>query len=241
MTWANRLRFGAGIAVVTLIATFGIVVFNQRQHRVDSLSAAIMAVEHPVGIDYSGIVTEVYVGVGDEVAEGDPLIVLNSAALERDIADGLVSEDRSGVDPSGELTVVASVAGVITDLDVGAGSYAWQGSPVATISERDTLFVEADYLVSGIDFGRIEEIAVVDITLPDTTMLEGQVVGMDVEKAGSESLITLRVASGQLDWGAVADLVRPGTPVLATLNLRDDGFLAGTGDMLSTLVHRIGL
>ena len=241
MTWANRLRFGAGILVVALIATLGIVVFNQRQHRIDSLSAAIMAIEHPVGIDYSGIVTAMYVSVGDVVEEGDPLMTLNSAALERDIADGLVSEDRNGVDPSGELTVVASVPGAITDLDVGTGSYAWQGVPIGVISEQDSLYVEADYLVSTVDFGRIEDVARVEIMLPDSTMLEGQVAGFDAEKAGSESLITLRVSSEQLDWGAVADLVQPGTPVLATVNLRDDGFLAGTGDMLSTLVHRIGL
>ncbi len=241
MTWSNRLRFGIGIFAVVLIALIGIVVFNQRQHRIDSLSAAILAVEHPVGIDYSGIVTEVFVDVGDVVEEGEPLMVLNSAALERDIADGLVSEDRNGVDPSGELTVVASIGGVITSLDVGEGSYAWQGSPVGVIAEEDSLYVEADYLVSTIDFARIEDIARVDITLPDSTMLEGEIDRIDAEKAGAESLITLRVASNDLEWGAVADLVQPGTPVLATVNLRDDGILAGTGDMLSTLVHRIGL
>lgn len=241
MSWSNRLRFGAGVLAVLLVAGLGIVVFNQRQHRVDSLSASIAAVEHQVGTDYSGIVVQVDVKLGDTVAVGDPLMVISSAALEHDVADGLVSADRVGVDPDGFLTVYASVDGVVTDLEVGAGGYAWQGAPVATISERDTLYIEADYLVSTIDFGRIDDVARVDIRLPDSTVLEGYVQAMDVERAGTESLVTLEIVSADLDWGAVAGLVEPGTPVLATLGLRDDGVLAGTGDMLSTLVHRIGL
>lgn len=44
-----------------------------------------------------------------------------------------------------------------------------------------------------------------------------------------------------LTWAAVPDLVQPGAQALATSDLRDDGILAGTGDMLGTLVHRVGL
>ncbi|WP_062383700.1 HlyD family efflux transporter periplasmic adaptor subunit [Demequina iriomotensis] len=241
MSWMNRFRFGLGLVAVLLIGLFGTVVFNQREHRVDSLSGSIRAVEHPVGTDYGGLVTQVYVGVGDVVEPGDPLLVISSTTLERDIAEGLVKTGRGGVSKEGTLTVSASVPGVITELPVGRGSYAWQGSPVATISEQDTLYVQADYLVSTLDFGRITDVAQVDIRLPDSTVLTGQVAAMDVEEAGDQSLVTLRVSSDDLVWGSVDELVEPGTPVLSTLHLRDDGFLAGPGDALSSLIHQIGL
>ncbi|WP_062303151.1 HlyD family efflux transporter periplasmic adaptor subunit [Demequina subtropica] len=241
MSWINRMRFGLGLVGVLLIGLVGTVIFNQREHRVDSISASIHAIEHPVGTDYGGLVSELHVAVGDVVAIGDPLLVITSTALERDLAEGLLTAGRGGISKDGTLTVRASVPGIVTALPVGQGSYAWQGSPVATISEMNTLYVQADYLVSTLDFGRITDVAQVDIRLPDSTVLTGQVSAMDVEEAGDQSLVTIRVASDELAWGSADDLVEPGTPVLTTLHLRDDGILAGPGDMLSSLAHRIGL
>ncbi len=241
MLWTNKLRFGLGLLAVLLIGAAATVIFNQREHRIDSITGMIQAVEHPIGTDYAGLVTEVYVVLGDEVQEGDPLMTISSTSLERDIAEGLIDTSDKDVTADGTLTILASVPGVVTEVGVASGSYAWQGAPVATISETDTLYVTSDFLVNRLDFGRIPDVESVDITLPDATVVTGMLETFDVAQAGSDSLVTAKISSDELDWGTVHGLVAPGTPVLSTLNLADSGILAGVGDMLSSFVHRIGL
>ncbi|MDN4471422.1 biotin/lipoyl-binding protein [Demequina zhanjiangensis] len=241
MSWMNKLRFGLGLLAVVLIGAAATVVFNQREHRIDSIAGMIQAVEHPIGTDYAGLVTAVFVSLGDEVEVGDPLMTISSTSLERDIADGLIDASDGDVTPEGTLTVLASVDGIVTEVGVASGSYAWQGAPVATISETDTLFVTSDFLVNRLDFGRIPDVEYVEITLPDATVVTGMLETFDVEQAGPDSLVTATISSTELDWGTVHGLVAPGTPVLSTLNLADSGIMAGVGDMLSSFVHRIGL
>ncbi|WP_062200638.1 HlyD family efflux transporter periplasmic adaptor subunit [Demequina salsinemoris] len=241
MLLTNQVRFALGLAVVLLIGALSTVVFNQREHRLDSVTGSIQAVEHPVGTDYAGIVTTTYVAQGDEVSVGDPLMQISSTTLERDVAEGLVDVEDGLVSAEGDLTIVASVDGIVTDIAVNAGSYAWQGSPVATISEEDTLYVTSDFQVNRLDFDRIPAVESVDITLPDDTIITGTLEDFTVEQAGDYSTVTGIISSNDLDWGSVNGLVAPGTPVLSTLNLEDSSILAGVGDMLQQFVHRIGL
>ncbi len=241
MAWTNQLRFALGVVVVLLIGAIATVIFNQREHRLDSVTGEILAVEHPVGTDYAGIVTATFVAEGDEVETGDPLMQISSTTLERDVADGLVDVEEGMVTADGIITIIASVDGIVTDLAVATGSYAWQGSPVATVSEKDTLYVTSDFQVNRLDFGRIPSVESVDITLPDDTIVVGAFEDFTVEQAGEYSTVTATISSEELEWGTVNGLVAPGTPVLSTMNLEDTGIFAGVGDMLQQFVHRIGL
>ncbi|WP_084124680.1 HlyD family efflux transporter periplasmic adaptor subunit [Demequina sp. NBRC 110054] len=241
MLLTNQLRFALGLVVVLLIGAIATVVFNQREHRLDSVTGSIQAVEHPVGTDYAGIVTATFIAKGDEVSAGDALMQISSTTLERDVAEGLVDAEDGLVTADGVITIVASVDGIVTDVAVNAGSYAWQGSPVATISERDTLYVTSDFQVNRLDFDRIPHVESVDITLPDDTIITGMLEDFTVEQAGDYSTVTGVITSDELGWGDVNGLVVPGTPVLSTMNLEDSGLLSGVGDMLQQFVHRIGL
>jgi hypothetical protein len=51
----------------------------------------------------------------------------------------------------------------------------------------------------------------------------------------------VRVDSPELTKGDLGDLTKPGTPVVATLQLQDDGPLAGVSDLAFDFLRQIGL
>ena len=173
MTWTNRFKFSFGLIVVFAIVGVATLVFNQRQLRVDSETATIAASTVQVVTDYPGFITEVLVEDGDQVAVGDPVFTLQSLQLERDAAAGLVSSDREGASPDGALTVFSSADGVISDVPGEVGTYAQPGAPLADVDETGTLFIEAEFQLSPLDFGRIGDNATVEYVLPNQQVLTG--------------------------------------------------------------------
>jgi multidrug resistance efflux pump len=241
MTWTNRFKFSFGLIAVFAIVGVATLVFNQRQLRVDSETATIAASTVQVVSDYPGFITEVLVEEGDRVAVGDPLFTLQSLQLERDATAGVASSKRAGASPDGTLAVFAAADGVISDVLVEVGAYTQPGAALADVDETDTLFVQAQFQLTPLDFGRIADEATVEYVLPNQQVLTGAVSTLDVETVDGEAVATIHVDSAGLVWGDEQGLIQPGTPVEATLYLRDDGPLAGVSDRFKTLLHRIGL
>lgn len=241
MTWTNRFKFSLGLIVVFAIVGAATLVFNQRQLRVESDTATIAASTVQVVTDYPGFITAVLVKKGDQVAVGDPLFTIQSLQLQRDAAAGIVPDTRVGASADGVLTVAATSAGIVSDVPVEVGAYAQPGTALASIDEAGTLFVEAQFKLSPLDFGRIQDNATVEYVLPNQQVLTGTVSKLDVQTVDGEAVATLHVDSAGLVWGDQLGLIQPGTPVTATLYLRDDGPLAGVSDKLKSFMHKVGL
>lgn len=240
MTWANRLKLLFGVLLVFVIVAAATLVFNQRQTKVLSDSAQIVAQRYEVGTDYGGLVLERYVDEGDAVTEGDRLYEIESLALARDIEQGFVSTDAVAIATDGTIVVRASVDGTVSDMAVDAGGYATSGGVVATIDRAGTLFVEAEFVLTPRDFGRIEESATVELRLPDGRTLTGAAADIEVRTVDGDAHVTVRIESDELVAGNDG-LVQPGTPLDATLHLRDDGPLAGVTDAVGDLARKVGL
>ncbi len=241
MTWANRFKLAFGILAVLVLVAAATVVFNQRQSQVLSSTAQIDADHYDVGTDYGGLVIERHVDEGDAVVAGERLLTIESPMLLRDIEQGIVPEDLTSVADDGTLVVRASVDGTVSALDIDAGGYASSGGVVATIDGAGTLDVEAEFVLTPRDFGRIPDQALVDLRLPDGTEFAGTVTDISVTTVDGEAHVTARISSDALTEGDRNGLVRPGTPLEATLHLRDDGPLAGATDALSDLARKVGL
>ena len=241
MTWANRFKLMLGLVVVLLIVAAATIVFNQRQTQVLSATAQIEAEHYDVGTDYGGLVIDRYVDEGDTVTAGQRLYAIESPMLLRDIEQGTVPSDLTSVAADGTLVVRASVDGTVASLDVDAGGYASSGGVVATIDGDDTLYVEAEFLLSPRDFGRVPDRAAVDLRLPDGSTLAGTIMDFEVETVEGDAHVTARIESEALAADTANGLVRPGTPLEATLHLTDDGPLAGATDALADLARKVGL
>jgi len=243
MTWANRFKLFVGLVAVVGIVSVLTLVFNQRQAQVMSASASIQAAEYPVGSDYGGTVLDRLVDDGDHVRAGQALFTLQSPTLQADLAEGLVTVDSVAysVADDGVLTLTASVDGTLTDITTERGSFVQAGQVLAVIDKTGSLFVSADFVLTSGDYARIEPGAAVDIVLPNQTRVAGTMDTLDVQTADGQAETTARVVSPDLVDGAANGLIAPGTPVTATIALRDDGLLAGASDGLFSFLRTIGL
>ena len=243
MTWGNRFRLLLGlVVVVALVATFTLV-FNQRQQQATSTSATIGADSYPVGTDYGGIVTRQYVQAGDSVTKGEKLFDVQSLRLQQDVAAGLVSATSSAypVSRDGTATLVATVSGRIATIDVEQGAFAQAGAVLAHIDRTGSLYVKADFTLTARDYARISDGAAVQVLLPNQRAVQGTVGTIEVQTVNGSAQSTIHVVSTQLVEGSDNGLVSPGTPVVATLQLRDDGILSGPSDAFADLLRKIGL
>jgi len=243
MTWTNRFKLVAGILSVLVVVSGLTVVFNQRQSQVASSSASIEAKRYPVGIDYGGTVTTADVENGDRVKAGDTLFTLQSPSLEADLAQGLFKPQTVAytVGDDGLVTLTAAVAGTVSDLSTESGSFVQAGQVLANIDASGSLFVTAEYELSARDYARVEEGADVDILLPNQQIVSGTVTSIDVETTNGKAESTVLVQSEGLVDGSYNGLVKRGTPVTATLLLRDDGVFAGVQDGMQDFMRKIGV
>jgi multidrug efflux pump subunit AcrA (membrane-fusion protein) len=243
MSGKSVLKLVVGLIVIFAIVGALTVVFNQRQNEVTSSTASIESEQYPVGIDYGGTVTGKYVTQGERVAKGQRLFVLQSPSLQSDLAKGLVNPKTISysVTRAGIITLTAAVAGTVTNIKTQTGSFVQAGQVLATIDRAGSLFVSAQYLLTAREYARIADGARVSILLPNQVAIPGRVGTAEVQTAGGEAKSTLRVVSDGLVDGEYNDLVTTGTPVQATLSLRDDGVLAGVSDGWNAFMQKIGL
>jgi len=243
MTWTNRLRLLGGVIAIFLLVSVLALVFNQRQTQAASLTATIDADTYEVGAAYGGTVTKQYVVKGDSVDKGQKLFTVQSVPLQQDLANGLQISSSPAYDVNtdkGTLTYKATVAGQVSELEAKLGNALGSGEPFAKISVTGSQFVDARYLLTPRDYERVEEGAPVSILLPNNSNIEGTVTTIKVATDGSQARTEVRVDSDALK-SDLGDLAKPGTPVVATLQLRDDGPLAGVSDMVVDFLRQIGL
>lgn len=241
MTWSNRLKLTAGTLVILLIVTSATYIFSRRQAQAVSVSSAIVAESYGVGADYPGLVVHRYVDPGDTVTENQELFTIQSLQVARDVATGALDTNRNDVSDSGELVVRSAVAGTVQSIDVNEGGYVSSGVVLATIDRTNTLSATAEFVLAPRDFGRIEQSASVDLTLPNQRKVHGTVTDIKVQTVNGQAHVTATVATDGLIDGDDNGLIRVGTPLEARLHLRDDGPLAGMNDAITSLIRQIGL
>lgn len=244
MTWINRLRLFGGLLGVVLLVFALTLIFNQRQTQAASLTATVGADQYAVGAAYGGTVTKQYVKEGDSVKKGQKLFTIQSVSLQQDLSNGLEISNSDAYDvdtKAATLTYRATVEGQVSELKAKLGNALGNGQEFAKISVTKSQFVEAEYLLSPRDYERVREGAAVSILLPNNQSVGGTVSTVQVATDSGQARTSVRVDSPTLKDAALGDLTKPGTPVVATLQLRDDGPLAGVSDMTFDFLRQIGL
>lgn len=241
MTWKTRFSMFFGLIAVTALVLALTVAFSHRKGETEASSASIDAIEYPVGADYPGTVIEQFVVPGDTVAAGDPVARIQSTQLMRDLDDDIEvpDSDVSTVNDDGTLTVRSSVDGLVDEVLVPQGGYAGGGSVVATITALDSLFVSAEFLLDPRDFERVEQGALVEVVLPNDGTLAGAVESLEVETDEGTARTTVEVAIESASFAEQGGLMAPGTPVEATLQLRNDDLLASMVSELRAVISDV--
>ncbi|MBX9471091.1 HlyD family efflux transporter periplasmic adaptor subunit [Microcella sp.] len=238
MTWSTRFRLFFGtILVVALVAALT-VALSQRKGEATATSAQIDAVNYGVGSDYPGPVVEQFVSRGDLVNPGDPIATIQSNDLLRDLNDDLVvqSTEVYRVNADGTLTVTSAVTGIVLDVEVPQGAYAPAGASIASIAATETLSVTAEFRLTPTDFARIYEGAQVVVALPDGTQLIGEAGPVETTTADGDAIAVVTVLIDQRQFDELDNFILPGTPVNATMDLRNDDALAAFTDAVREFI-----
>lgn len=238
MTWSTRFRLFFGTLLVIALVGVLTIALSQRKGESTASSASIDAVTYEVGTDYAGAVVEQFVVRGDIVNAGDPIATIQSNDLVRDLNDDIIvrSSEVFRVNTDGTLTVTSAVTGIVLSVDVPQGSYAAAGAAVATIAAVDTLFVSAEFELSTADFARIVEGAPVAITMPDGARLAGTVGPVETTTVEGSALATVAVVIDAEQFADQGGFILPGTPVTATMALRNDDMLANVTGLVRTVI-----
>jgi len=223
MTWRKRIGLALGLLSVVVLAAGLTMYLNSTNGKVAGKSASLVAEDYPVGTDYSGTITEQYVHTGDQVTAGQPLFDVQSAALERDLAQGLVNKDNltHEVKNDNTLVITATNAGQIDTLSYAKGAFVPANSTIATVQQAGSMYVEADFLLTAKDYARVPAQATLDITLPNNQNITAQVSQIKVSTENGEARTIVKAYSPDLANGT--GLFAVGTPVQATLHLSNDG------------------
>ena len=247
MTWSNRFRLYGGLIVVIALVAALTLVFNQRRSQALSLTAHVVADQVTVGAQFGGVVVDQKVAAGDTVDKGDSLytVVVPRTVGNAGEAVAAVAPVRNAayvVDPKkSTVTYRALTTGVLTDVQSTEGGFVQSGAALATItavgrSTRSPSSGSRRATTAGCETG-----AHVDLLLPDNRTVPGEVrarVG-DHRRRGGPDQVT--ISSDALRDAANAKLTAPGTPLSATLSLRDDGPLAGPTDAMVDFLRKIGV
>ncbi|GAA1953073.1 HlyD family efflux transporter periplasmic adaptor subunit [Microbacterium deminutum] len=244
MTWINRLRLLGGLLVVLLIVGAATIILNQRESQVASTSASIKALSYSIGSDYAGIVVEQSVKQGDKVAQGDPIMTIQSPTLTQALSSTTIKVPTSSaytVTKDGMLALLATEGGVISKIDASVGGFVGAGQPLATVDRGEGMFVTAQFRLQPYNFARVEKGARVEIILPDHSRVEGKVTDIRVSTVNGQADADLTIASSGLVMGAAGGLVASGTPVTAMLHLKQEGPLAGLKSAWLQFLEQIGV
>jgi hypothetical protein len=244
MTWTNRLRLLAGLVGVLVLVAVLTVVYNQRQTRAQSLTGTISTDAYDVGAGYGGTVVKQYVKANDTVKVGDKLFTMQSPALQADVANKVKVKDTEAYNVNtkkGTVTYKATVAGQVDQLGAALGTTLTGGQSFAHITVLGSQYVDAQFLLTPRDYERVLVGAHVSVLLPNNQKVDGTVSTIKVATEQGNAATKIRVDSPELANPDLSTLTRSGTPVVATVSLRDDGPLAGTSDAMFAFLRQIGL
>ena len=244
MTWTNRLRLLGGLLGVFALVAVLTLVFNHRQTQAQSLTATIGTDAYDVGAGYGGTVLKQYVKEDDSVAVGDKLFTMQSVEMQQDVANKVKVKSTDAYDVNtkkGTVTYKATVAGQVDQIGAKLGTTLTGGQSFARITVTGSQYVEAQYLLTPRDYERVEIGAPVSILLPDNHKLAGTVSTIKVDTQQGSAAARIRVDSPELANVDLSTMTKTGTPVIATVRLRDDGPLAGVNDAAVDFIRKIGL
>jgi len=228
MTVVRRFRLALGILVVLLVAAYLTMLLNARNGRVEGRSASLAAENYPVGTDYSGTVSAQLVQVGDEVAVGQPMFELQSATLVRDLSQGLIDPAQVPyrIKDGNTMVVTATDQGRVEGVSYAVGSFVPANSELATVQRAGSLFVEAEFVLTAPDYARLPPNATIDVLLPNNETVRAQAGRVRVSTENGEARTVVQAFSPELGDATADGLFAVGSPVEATLHLRNDGLVS---------------
>ena len=169
-----RKFFNLMIGILVLVASCaGIIVYENNAFATVGASSAILVLPtFTVGSEFTGLITEQDVNVGDPVTVGQPLFELKSDQATAELASGQLTAGNMNytLAPDGGLLIVARQTGILTAISSLKGSFVTAGSSVATITGTTGASVRSNFELSGPEYAKIQPTTSVEVTIGGNVM-----------------------------------------------------------------------
>lgn len=232
--WARiKLLLGA-VTIVGLVAALTMHM-NKQMSTVHDVTATLRSQEYTVGTDYSGVLARQFVQAGDHVEAGQPIAVVKSNLLGRDITNGLVAPETSPYEIRGNNTLVlrATSPGTITAAPFIKGAFIPENTQLAHVQVQDTTFVDAQFRLSAQEYAQIRNADRVTVTLPNKDQVTATISAVSVRTTGGRAQTRVTATAPRL---ADDSLFTAGTPVDVRVQLPRDGLVTSLTDAATGLL-----
>ncbi len=235
MNFLTRLKYLVGILLVVGAVAALALSMNHRISTVHDVSATVRTDDYTVGTPYAGTVVARKVDVGDQVGKGDPLFVVRSTELAREIEKDAIEPEKSPYDIRGGSKVVirATSAGKVSEVQPIEGAYVAANSTLAQVQEQGTSYVQADFRLTPKQYALMRGADDVTVRLPDERSVRAEIDRIGVRTDGASAATRLRVVSPDLNNRG---LFASGTPVDVDVTLRRDGLGESLRSLLAGLL-----
>jgi hypothetical protein len=227
MKLGARLRLFFGIIfVIALVATLTLIL-SASMSTSNSVKASLAAQARSVGTDYPGLVVKQNVEEGQTVEEGDVLFEIDSQALKQSLDNGAVEADNLNVTinpDNNNIELRAANSGIVDEILFSEGAYIPANSVVATIYVVDSLYVNARFQLSPPDYARIDKNEPLELLFPDNTKKNAEITSVNLEKSENEETVDTVIVAKIKDADMDDFRFSVGTPVDATLQLRQEAW-----------------
>ncbi len=210
------------ITGVTLLVLFAVAIYFYQDTRNNikiSKESRIGAKSYVLSLDYSGLITKSFVKQGDFVRKGDALAYVKSSTLMADLnGKKIVKEDLTfELSENNEVIIQATQNGVIDQVYFLDGSNVAANQTIFKITANQAPFVISGYNLSRDDFQRLKKNSRLQITLPNSSLVDSQIQQITVDDVAMNIGPTVPVT--------IISAIEPdrnlliGSPVTATLHL----------------------
>ncbi len=224
MSFLTRLKYLFGLLLVVAAVAALTLSMNDRISTVHDVSATVRTHEYGVATPYPGIVVKRNVDVGDHVRKGQPLFVVQSSQLARDIANHALKPKKSPYDirDGSKVVIRATSAGKVSEVHPIHGASVVANQTLARVQEKGTSFVQADFRLTPKEYALMRRAKQVTVRLPDQRTVQAEVTRLRVQTQGDQAQTRLRAVSPLLDNRG---LFASGTPVDVDVKIRTGGLV----------------
>lgn len=234
MNGKGRIKITIGVLLVFAAVGLLTLTLIVSMSRVESQAAELSTDYYTVGSNYAGTITKQYVAVGDKVERGDLLFNINSPTLTDDVINNRVDSTSFSLNGKGELSLVASSDGVVSNILISEGSFVPGNKDVAVITKKNSTYVKAEFRLSPPDYARIGQDSTVLVLLPNNTTVKAKVFDVSVKNKNG---IAVTVVKARLTNDASLSSFMSGTPVSATLQLNNVTGFERLGESVKRLLQ----
>lgn len=222
MSFLTRVKYLVGLGLVVVAVGALALKMDDRISTVHDVTATVRTDDYTVGTPYPGMVVKRKVDVGDRVDEGDPLFVVKSNELARDIANDALEPKKSAYDVRGGNKVVirATSAGKVAEVQPIKGAFVTANSTLARVEEQGSSYVQADFRLTPKQYAAMRRVEEVSVRLPDERTVRAEIEQIRVHTDGDSAATRVRAVSPALNNRG---LFASGTPVDVEVTLREDG------------------